>query len=299
MTNVDFHFDLMCPWAYQTSKWIRQARAQRDISVTWRFFSLEEENWQEGEKHPWERPWSYGWSLLRLAAWLRREPDGNEAVDRFYEVAGRMFHEEGVKVHTPEGAYAVLRELGRDPGIVDEAIGDETTNAEVRTDHQRAVARGVYGVPTLVIDDADVLFGPVITPARPAWPPAGCGTPSWRGGSSPTSTRCNDRRWRRTGRIFQPASSPMGLPADGRRAPSSVTPGWSTYSCRPSDRRFDSLTVRIGRVRHLHEQLRAHLHRLHHPFCTGVENDADDQQDDPQGEQGVLPSSTSPSRPIR
>ena len=165
MTNVDFHFDLMCPWAYQTSKWIRQARAQRDISVTWRFFSLEEGNWQEGEKHPWERPWSYGWSLLRLAAWLRREPDGNQAVDRFYEVAGRMFHEEGVKVHTPEGACAVLRELERDPGVVDEAIGDETTNAEVRTDHQRAVELGVYGVPTLVIDDADVLFGPVITPA--------------------------------------------------------------------------------------------------------------------------------------
>jgi hypothetical protein len=36
--------------------------------VTWRFFSLEELNRNEGKKHPWDRPWSYGWSLLRIAA---------------------------------------------------------------------------------------------------------------------------------------------------------------------------------------------------------------------------------------
>jgi len=172
MTEVQFHFDLMCPWAYQTSKWIREARAERNIVVTWRFFSLEEGTRQEGEKHPWERPWSYGWSLLRVAAWLRRETDGNDAVDRFYDVAGRMFHEEGVGVHTPDGAQAVLRELGRDPGLLREAIGDESTNDDVRAEHQRAVDMGIYGVPTLVIDDADILFGPVITPA-PTGPAAG------------------------------------------------------------------------------------------------------------------------------
>jgi 2-hydroxychromene-2-carboxylate isomerase len=165
MTDVDFYFDLMCPWAYQTSKWIRQARSHREINVTWRFFSLEEVNRQEGKKHPWERQWSYGWSLLRVAARLRREPDGNGAVDRFYESAGRMFHEEGLKVHTPEGAEAVLREMGLDPGLVTEAIGDESTNEEVRKDHQKARDCGIYGVPTLVVDHADTVFGPVVTPA--------------------------------------------------------------------------------------------------------------------------------------
>jgi predicted DsbA family dithiol-disulfide isomerase len=68
MTTVDFYFDVMCPWAYQASKWIRAVHAERDIEVTWRFFSLEEFNRNEGKKHPWERPWSYGWSLLRIAA---------------------------------------------------------------------------------------------------------------------------------------------------------------------------------------------------------------------------------------
>ena len=27
-STVDFHFDVLCPYAYQTSKWIRDVRAQ-------------------------------------------------------------------------------------------------------------------------------------------------------------------------------------------------------------------------------------------------------------------------------
>ena len=55
ITSVDFHFDVMCPYAYQTSKWIREVRSQNGIEINWRFFSLEEVNQVEGKKHPWER----------------------------------------------------------------------------------------------------------------------------------------------------------------------------------------------------------------------------------------------------
>src|SRR5258707_7330474 len=72
MTTVDFHFDPMCPFAYQTSLWIRDVRAQLGITIDWRFFSLEEINREEGKKHPWERDWSYGWALMRIGALLRR-----------------------------------------------------------------------------------------------------------------------------------------------------------------------------------------------------------------------------------
>ncbi|HMC38161.1 MAG TPA: DsbA family protein [Acidimicrobiales bacterium] len=172
-TQVDFHFDVMCPWAYQTSVWIRAAAGQRDLAVQWRFFSLEEVNRQPGKKHPWEREWSYGWSMLRVAALLRRrpEPDGNAAVDRFYRVAGRMLHEDGVKVHSPDGMRAVLREIGEDPALVDAATADPTTHDDVRTDHDEVVALGGFGVPTLVIHpdhtcpEPTTLFGPVVTPA--------------------------------------------------------------------------------------------------------------------------------------
>jgi 2-hydroxychromene-2-carboxylate isomerase len=165
VTAVEFHFDLLCPWAYQTSKWIREVRQQRDIEVTWRFFSLEEIKWHEGESHPWDLDWSRGWSSLRVAALLRREPDGNDVVDRFYDIAGRMFHEEGVELHTQQGVEAALRGIGRDPALVAEAIADRTTSDDVLADHRRAVDLGVFGVPTLVIDGGDVLYGPVTAPA--------------------------------------------------------------------------------------------------------------------------------------
>ncbi|GIX47547.1 MAG: hypothetical protein KatS3mg131_1758 [Candidatus Tectimicrobiota bacterium] len=160
---IDFHFDVMCPWAYQASKWIREVRAQTGLEIRWKFFSLEEINRAEGKKHPWERPWSYGWSLLRIGAWLRRR--AMDDLDRFYAAAGRALHEEGRKVHLPEGAKAVIAELGFDPQLVDDALADPTTHDEVRADHEAAVARGGFGVPTLVFPDGTALFGPVITPA--------------------------------------------------------------------------------------------------------------------------------------
>ena len=71
-TRVDFHFDVMCPFAYQTSTWIREVRRQNGLRIDWKFFSLEEINRVEGKKHPWEREWSYGWSMMRIGAVLRR-----------------------------------------------------------------------------------------------------------------------------------------------------------------------------------------------------------------------------------
>jgi 2-hydroxychromene-2-carboxylate isomerase len=165
MTEVDFYFDVMCPWAYQTSKWIHEVERVRDVRVRWGFFSLEEVNRVEGKKHPWEREWSYGWSMLRVAALLRRGPEGNRDVGRFYTAAGRLLHEDGVKVHTPDGVASVLQELGLAPSLVDEALADPTTHDDVRADHQRVLDLGGFGVPTLVLDGSTTLFGPVITPA--------------------------------------------------------------------------------------------------------------------------------------
>ena len=143
VTVVDFHFDVMCPYAYQTSRWIRRVRAQNDLTINWRFFSLEEVNRREGKKHPWERDWSYGWSLLRIAAYLART--SQDDVDRWYEASGRALHEDGRKPHNPETAAELASEIGLDPGIVQAAIDDETTHDEVRADHHRVIDAGGYG----------------------------------------------------------------------------------------------------------------------------------------------------------
>jgi predicted DsbA family dithiol-disulfide isomerase len=170
MTDVEFYFDVMCPWAYQTSLWIREAALQRDIRVKWGFFSLEEVNREPDKKHPWERPWSYGWSMLRVAAILRRR--GEEEVGRFYAVAGAALHEEGRRVQDRPVLEAVLFEAGFDAAVVDASMTDAKVDEEIRTDHQRVLDLGGFGVPTLVLNGTTPLFGPVIAPA-PVGPAAG------------------------------------------------------------------------------------------------------------------------------
>lgn len=159
MSVVDFHFDPMCPFAYQTSLWIREVRAQTGLTVNWRFFSLEEVNRVDGKKHPWERDWSYGWSLMRIGAWLRRTDQ--DLLDRWYAIIGRELHTLGGKPHDPGVARALLARIRADDGVFDAALADPTTHDEVHADHQRVLDAGGYGVPTLFLD-GQCLFGPVL-----------------------------------------------------------------------------------------------------------------------------------------
>jgi 2-hydroxychromene-2-carboxylate isomerase len=163
---VDFHFDIMCPWAYQASIWIRDVRDQLGLDVRWRFFSLEEINRAEGKKHPWEREWSYGWSMMRVGALLRRSDPA--LLDQWYLAAGTALHVDGRKPHRPEVAAELLGQLGLDPALVGQAIGDPSTGEEVRADHERLTGLGGWGVPTLVFGGNRALFGPVLID-----PPAG------------------------------------------------------------------------------------------------------------------------------
>jgi 2-hydroxychromene-2-carboxylate isomerase len=162
--SIDFYFDPMCPWAYQTSKWIRDVRSRKGFDIRWRFFSLEEVNREEGKKHPWERDWSYGWSQMRIGAWLRRE--SMDSVDRWYEAVGRAFHEEAVPTQEPDRHREILDQLGLPADTLEQAIADPTTTDEVRSDHDEAVGvHGGFGVPILVFPDGFALYGPVVVPA--------------------------------------------------------------------------------------------------------------------------------------
>jgi 2-hydroxychromene-2-carboxylate isomerase len=165
---VDFHFDIMCPYAYQTSLWMREVRDTAGVEVRWRFFSLEEINRQEGKKHAWEREWTYGWSMMRIGAYLRRS--SMDLLDQWYATAGRALHVEGRKPHRPEVAEELVAEMGLDPGTVKAAIDDPTTGDEVLAEHLSVVEKGGFGVPTLVFDDGQALFGPVLVdpPTGPA-----------------------------------------------------------------------------------------------------------------------------------
>ncbi|MBA2312251.1 MAG: hypothetical protein H0V97_05550, partial [Actinobacteria bacterium] len=61
--TVQFHFDPLCPWAWESSKWIREAQMVRDIDIEWRLFSLKLVN--EGKEDPLADEHTTGTPALR------------------------------------------------------------------------------------------------------------------------------------------------------------------------------------------------------------------------------------------
>ena len=162
--GIEFYFDYICPYAYQTSLWIRDVREATGLEITWKFFSLEEINRREDGRHPWERSLAYGWTPMRVAAWLRRR--NMDWCDRWYAATGRALHVEGRRPYDREVALQLLAEADLPAEAWDEALADPTTHDDLRADHGNAVRElGGFGVPILVIPGGRPVFGPVVLPA--------------------------------------------------------------------------------------------------------------------------------------
>ena len=172
----------------------RDVRSQNGIEINWRFFSLEEVNRVEGKKHPWEREWSYGWSMLRIGALLRRTSMDDLDVVR---ASGS-----GIARGWPSPTPARRRPAptsGDRPGSGPRRSGHRRRNHPRRCPHRAPESDRLrrLRVPTMYMQRADgsehCLFGPVLIDRPPATPPFGCGTPSRRGSSSRSSTSCNSQ----------------------------------------------------------------------------------------------------------
>ncbi len=163
ITSVDFFYDPLCPFAFAASLWIREVARSSSFKLDFRFFSLEEANLEKGKRHPWERDWSYGFSLMKLA-WLIKQQDPALA-DRFYLEVGSAIHLHGEQVHTPDHARRFVKAIGLDEGLVEKSMRSKKAEEAVRTDHSYLVERfGGFGVPTLVLNDSMPVFGPVVIP---------------------------------------------------------------------------------------------------------------------------------------
>ncbi|NBO33999.1 MAG: hypothetical protein EBV02_06500, partial [Actinobacteria bacterium] len=150
--------------AHQTSLWIREVARLTPLRVNWKFFSLEVINHVEGKKMPWERDVSYGWTPLRIAAWLKRID--NDLCGAWYLASANALHLEGQRPYEEATARRLLAEVGAPDDTWQSALADRTTHDDVRRDHEHAVQQlGGFGVPIIVPSTGRAVFGPVIVPA--------------------------------------------------------------------------------------------------------------------------------------
>ena len=94
--DINFYFDPVCPFAWMTSKWVRQVQAQRDYTVDWRFISLRLVNAEvDYDAHfppEYEAGHTAGLRLLRVAARARAE-HGRAAMAPLYAAFGTHIFE--------------------------------------------------------------------------------------------------------------------------------------------------------------------------------------------------------------
>jgi predicted DsbA family dithiol-disulfide isomerase len=160
--KIRFHFDPLCPWAWQSSRWIRAVEVVRDVEVDWRLFSLALINADKDD--PLADVHATGTSALRSLALVMRE-EGNGAVGRVYEALGNLTHERDTRV-SDEILLQALRDGGSDPGVLERALADDSTSDAVRRQHDAAVEEvGCFGVPTIVVSSGKGIFGPVVSVA--------------------------------------------------------------------------------------------------------------------------------------
>lgn len=157
--TIRFHFDPECPWAWQGAKWIREVERVRDVEAQWRLFSL----FLVNERHE-----EFGEDVrdrmlmsLRVLAQVRREE--GETLVRAYWAIGERLHERKPRPDMSRDLLGESMEAANlDPGIVDRALADPSTEEDVVKEHQAAVDEvGAFGVPTIILPSGRGIFGPV------------------------------------------------------------------------------------------------------------------------------------------
>ena len=172
--DIEFFFDPGCPFAWQTSVWIRRVQELRGITVGWRFISLKFIN--EGTEQPASmlKAQERGLRYHRICAAARAEL-GNDAVGRLYRAWGERYWYEAGEGELGErlsqasarmDPVLILKELDLPEHLVD-AADDESWDEVIRAESDEAFRRTGDGVGTPIITydppNGNSLFGPVIS----------------------------------------------------------------------------------------------------------------------------------------
>jgi hypothetical protein len=125
-----------------------------------KLLSLEEDNRPRGTLHDSHLKSRAPFRVLVLA----RRQGGEKAIEALYAALGAARHERKLDLGDPATVRGALEEAGLGENLYEDALADPSTEQECLAEHAAIVARGAFGVPTLVIDGGPPIFGPVIQP---------------------------------------------------------------------------------------------------------------------------------------
>jgi len=161
-TVVDFWFDPRCPWAWITSRWMKEVEQVRPVRTRFRLMCLTYLNEDKDISPDYRARQVGGWGPVRVIQ-AAAEQFGDDVVDRLYTEMGTRFHDLGMDKGR-ETIEDALEATGLPRSLAD-TMEDDGFDDAIKKSHHEGMDRVGDDVGTPVISVGDnAFFGPVVTP---------------------------------------------------------------------------------------------------------------------------------------
>lgn len=160
--HLDFWFDPICPFCWETSRWVNRVAPHRNLSVTWKPISLLFKN-EMGADNPFYERAAHTRDLLRVVEAVRADGQGDR-IGALYTELGRRIHNRGETDFDVADALAAA-DLDRSFAA---ALTEERWDDAIRASMEEGLALTGpdVGTPLIALDDGAGgrvgFFGPVI-----------------------------------------------------------------------------------------------------------------------------------------
>ncbi len=157
--KMTIYYDYTCPYSYRALLWLRQLEeAGRELYLEWKTFSLKEVNRGESSPSIFEKSQTGSVSVLALELAKAAQAMGPQVFEPYHDTVYDAMYRNRRRV-TADALIGIARQAGLDVSGLELERQEGRWLREVERDHREgAESWGVFGTPTLVLDDEAAVY---------------------------------------------------------------------------------------------------------------------------------------------
>ncbi len=159
---ADLWFDPLCPWAWMTSRWMKEVEQVRDVTTRYHVMSLGYLNADKDIADDYRERLADSWGPVRVCV-AAAQAHGDEVLDRLYTELGTRLHNEA-RERDRRTVEEALEAAGLPVELADAMESTEFDDAVIKSHHEGMDQVGMdVGTPVISVEGV-AFFGPVVTP---------------------------------------------------------------------------------------------------------------------------------------